>query len=72
MCWILIVLGGAMIVAGGFLLVRFAVGRGDASPLVATLNRTQSVVIGALLTSVGFLLFVLGVTEAVCTRLGLA
>jgi hypothetical protein len=72
MCWILIVLGAAMLVFGVFLLVRFAVGRGAASPMVATLNRTQSMVIGALLTSIGFLLLVLGATDAVCIRLGLA
>ncbi len=40
--------------------------------MVATLNRTQCMVIGVLLTSDGFLLFVLGVTNAVCIRVGLA
>lgn len=72
MCWILLALGSVMLAVGVFFLLRFFVGHGENSPLVATVNRTESMILGVALMSIGFLLFVLGLTQSICLRFGLA
>jgi len=64
-------LGALMVVGGAFLIVRYFAGHGDARPEVATLGRTESMIVGALLTSVGLLMLVLGVTGVICERLAI-
>jgi len=68
MCWIPLTLGALMVVGGAFLIVRFFAGHGAARPEVATVGRTESMIVGALLTSVGLLMLVLGVTGVICER----
>jgi hypothetical protein len=72
MCWIPLSLGALMLAGGIALIVRFYVGRGDVRPEVAGVGRTESLLVGALLASIGTLVLILGVTGAVCQRLGLA
>lgn len=71
MCWLPLVVGAAMLVAGVVLLTRYFLGTGENRPGVAGLGRTESMLIGALLVSVGPLLLILGVTGAICNRLGI-
>lgn len=70
MCWIPMTLGAAMIVVGVVLLIRFFTGHGAVRPEVATPARTESVLVGAALTSVGTLMLALGITGAICQWLG--
>ena len=72
MCWIPLVLGASMMVGGAVLLVRFYAGRAENRPDVAGLARTESMVLGALLVSIGFLVTVLGITGVICIGLGIA
>jgi hypothetical protein len=71
MCWIPLSLGTFMIAAGIGLIARFYLGHGEARPEVASVGRTESLILGVLLASIGTLVLVLGVTGAVCTRLGI-
>ena len=61
MCWIPLVLGALMLVFGVVLLVRFFTGHGSQRPEVASQWRTESMIVGALLSSIGLLLLILGV-----------
>jgi hypothetical protein len=70
MCWIPLSLGAVMVLAGILLIVRFFLGQGSTSPEVATVGRTESLIVGALLSSIGTLVLVLGVTGVICQRLG--
>jgi hypothetical protein len=72
MCWIPLSLGALMLAGGIGLIVRFYVGHDGARPEVASVGRTESLLVGALLASIGTLVLILGVTGAVCQRLGLA
>lgn len=72
MCWWLITLGGSMTLVGAVLVVRFFVGRGRALPEVARLDRVEAMIVGAILSSLGPLLLVLGTTGAICRALGIA
>lgn len=60
-CWLPLLLGVLMTVGGGFLIVRFFAGDGKQRPEVAHVRRTQSMFVGALLTSLGPLLLILGI-----------
>jgi hypothetical protein len=71
MCWIPLTLGVLMIGGGVFLIVRFFAGHGSARPEVATVGRTESMIVGALLASVGLLMLVLGITGVICQGLGI-
>lgn len=71
MCWLPLVVGAAMSVAGIVLLTRYFLGTGENRPEVAGIGRTESMLIGALLVSVGPLLLVLGITGTICNRLGI-
>lgn len=72
MCWTGLVIGGAMTFAGVALLVRFFTARGASSPERAGPGRTESMILGALLASIGPLLFLLGLTGLLCDALGIA
>jgi hypothetical protein len=72
MCWIPLTLGALMVAGGIGLIARFYLGHGQARPEVASVGRTESLLVGALLASIGTLVLILGVTGAVCQRLGLA
>ena len=71
MCWIPMLLGAAMLVAGAMMIVRFYRGRGAEAPEVASASRVESLLLGVLLTSIGTLVFILGLTGAICTSLGI-
>jgi hypothetical protein len=71
-CWIIVALGSTMVLAGIVLLARFYAGRGVERPEVATVTRTEDMIVGALLVSLGLLLVALGGTGAVCLRLGIS
>ena len=71
MCWTGLVLGGAMTFAGVALLVRFFGGHGAQAPETASPGRTESMILGALLASIGPLLFLLGITGLLCDALGI-
>jgi len=71
MCWIPLTLGSLMIVAGVVLIARFYLGRtGERLPAMS-FGPTQSLIVGVILTSVGTLVAILGITGAICTRLGI-
>ena len=72
MCWIPLTLGALMVAVGIALIARFYLGHDEARPEVASVGRTESLLVGALLASIGTLVLILGVTGAVCQRLGLA
>jgi hypothetical protein len=71
MCWIILGLGSSMVLAGIVLLTRYYVGRGTDHPEVASVTRTEDMIVGALLVSLGILLVALGGSGAVCVRLAL-
>lgn len=70
MCLLPLSVGAAMLVVGVVLLIRWARGTGPDRPEVAGLGRTESMLVGALLCSVGLLLTALGATGTICGRLG--
>ncbi len=72
MCWIALVVGAAMLIAGTFLLFRFFLGHGSQRPEIAGPARTESMILGGLLSSVGLLLVLLGVTGTICNALGIS
>jgi hypothetical protein len=59
-----------MIVVGLVLLVRFFAVGGPGHVEAAGAARTESMVLGALMASLGLLLAILGATGAICTNLG--
>jgi hypothetical protein len=61
MCWIPLLLGALMTAGGAFLILRFFAGRGRERPDIATTRRTESMIVGVILTSLGFLVLLLGV-----------
>lgn len=71
MCWVPTLLGAAMLAGGTVLLITFWRGRGANAPEVAAPARVESMILGALLTSIGTLVFVLGLTGVICTALGI-
>jgi hypothetical protein len=70
MCWIPLSLGALMVAVGIGLVARFYGGRDETRPEVASVGRTESLLVGALLVSIGTLVLILGATGAVCQRLG--
>ena len=71
MCLMALILGTVSMLAGAVLVIRFFVAQGVLRPEVADVNRTESMVIGALLVSIGILLTVLGATGTICQYLGI-
>lgn len=71
MCGVLLVIGVAMLVVGSVLLVRFFFARGANDPETASSGRTETMIVGAALTTVGLLVGLLGATGAVCARFGI-
>jgi len=72
MCWLPLILGAVMSVAGAVLILRFFLGRGAQRPEVAALGRTETMIVGVALLCIGPLLFILGLTDVICRRLGLS
>jgi hypothetical protein len=72
MCWIVLVMGAVMVISGAFLLFRFFLGHGRERPEIAGQARTESMILGGLLSSVGLLLVLLGVTGTICNALGIS
>ena len=72
MCWILLAIGLALLAVGTVLLVRFFFARGANDPERAGAGRTETMILGALMASVGLLVTLLGVTGALCERFGIA
>jgi hypothetical protein len=66
MCWLPLVLGIGMVSIGVALIVRFFVARGAARVEVASVVRTEWMVLGAILVSIGFLLISLGASGVFC------
>lgn len=71
MCWIPLLLGVFMTGGGAFLIVRFFSGHGRERPEVATPRRTESMIVGVILTSVGFLVLLLGIFGVMSDCFGL-
>lgn len=71
MCWIPMVLGFAMIGAGAYLIIHFYRGQGARAPEVASFTAVDTVFVGVILTSIGTLVFLLGVTGLICKVLGI-
>lgn len=70
MCGIALGIGILLMVGGlGLLVAFFAIG-GKGHVETAGLGRTESMVAGALMASVGLLLTLLGATGTICARLG--
>ncbi|MFN2321697.1 MAG: hypothetical protein ABR510_01885 [Trueperaceae bacterium] len=72
MCWIPLALGAAMLVGGSVMIVGFYRGHGAQAPEVASPTRVEMLLLGVLMTSIGTLVFILGLTGAICTSLGIA
>ena len=72
MCWVPMVLGAVMLVGGAVMIVRFYRGHGAEAPEVASPSRVETLILGVVLTSIGTLAFILGLTGAICTSLGIA
>jgi hypothetical protein len=66
MCWIPLTLGALMVALGAGLIVRFFFSKAQGSIEVASTARTESMVVGVALVSIGFLVLVLGVTGVIC------
>jgi hypothetical protein len=66
------VLGAVMLVGGAVMIVRFYRGQGAEAPEVASPSRVETLILGVVLTSIGTLAFILGLTGAICTSLGIA
>lgn len=71
MCVLMLSFGIAMLAAGAVLIVRFFLAHGAARAELASVTRTETMVLGAVLVSVGFLLTVFGATGTICQRLGI-
>jgi hypothetical protein len=72
MCWLMLMLGAAMMVGGGIAIVTFFTAHGARRAEVASVARIEALVLGVVLVTVGFLLLALGVTGTVCQSLGIA
>ena len=72
MCWVLLAIGLALLAVGTSLLVRFFAARGPNDPERAGAGRTETMIVGALMASIGLLVTLLGVTGAFCERFGIA
>ena len=71
MCWIPLVLGVFMTGGGAFLIIRFFTGSGRERPEVASVGRTESMIVGVILSSVGLLVLLLGVFGVATNCFGL-
>jgi hypothetical protein len=64
MCWFPIVLGLAMMVVGGFIVLRYWTREPDERPSKATARLTMGMLVGALMTTIGTLVMILGIVGA--------
>jgi uncharacterized membrane protein YphA (DoxX/SURF4 family) len=65
MTWLLALLGALMLLVGAYFVLRFWLPRVQGQGEVATARRTWSMLVGALLTTVGTLVLILGVLWSV-------
>jgi hypothetical protein len=65
MCWFPIVLGLVLMVVGGAIVLRYWTREPDERPSKASARLTMGMLVGALMTTIGLLVLVLGVTGAV-------
>ena len=70
MCTFMLVLGAFVFVIGTAAVVRFFIGHGAQRAEVASVGRTETMLLGVAAIAIGFLLLVFGVTGTVCQVLG--
>lgn len=71
MCWFMLAIGSFMLAIGAAAVIGFYVAHGAQRAEVASVARTEAMVLGVAAITVGFLLLVFGATGAVCQRLGI-
>ena len=71
MFWLALGIGAIMMVVGLVLLIRFFAVGGPGHVEAAGAARTESMVLGALMASLGLLLAILGITGTICSNLGI-
>ncbi len=71
MCVFMLVLGALVLVIGTAAVIRFFVGHGAHRAEVASVARTETMLLGVAAIAIGFLLLVFGVTGTVCQVLGI-
>lgn len=65
MCWFPILLGAVLAAGGGVTVVRFWSREPEERPSKATARRTMVMLVGALATTIGVLVMVLGLVGAI-------
>jgi uncharacterized membrane protein len=65
MCWFPIVLGLVMMIVGGTIVLRYWTREPDERPAKASARLTMGMLVGALLTTIGTLVLILGIVGAV-------
>jgi uncharacterized membrane protein len=65
MCWFPIVLGLVMMIVGGTIVLRYWTREPDERPSKASARLTMGMLVGALLTTIGTLVLILGIVGAV-------
>lgn len=71
MCWLMLTLGAIMMIGGAVAIVTFFAAHGARRSEIASVARTETMVLGVLLVTTGFLLLAFGVTGTVCRSLGI-
>lgn len=71
MCWTAMTIGIVLLVAGAVVLVRFFAVGGPRHVELAGQGLTESMVLGAIMSSLGLLLTILGGTGVICRSLGI-
>jgi uncharacterized iron-regulated membrane protein len=64
MCWFPIVLGLVLMVIGGSIVLRYWTREPDERPSKATARLTMGMLVGALMTTIGLLVLILGIVGA--------
>lgn len=72
MCWTALTIGIVLLATGAVVLVRFFAVGGSGHVELAGQGRTESMVLGAAMASLGLLLSILGATGTICRSLGIA
>jgi uncharacterized membrane protein len=64
MCWFPIALGLVMMVVGGVIVLRYWTREPDERPSKASARLTMGMLVGALMTTIGVLILILGIAGA--------
>jgi hypothetical protein len=64
MCWFPIALGLVLMVIGGSIVLRYWTREPDERPSKATARLTMGMLVGALMTTIGLLVMILGIVGA--------